>query len=409
MDILITTIGNYPHIGGKSTHIKNLSKGLVEIGHHVKIISFSDNSYLNTLILVRLPGFVLRKIPAIGKKLSFYWTALILERMTKNQIRRELKKNRYDAISAQDVIASTICKQVIVGLGINVPIVTTVHGDYANEILSAGFFSRGTPTEKWLLTREINGYIVSDLIIAVDNRLREHVTLLTLDKVQNKLNIKVMFNFLDLAEFTPVEANKKMEFKKQWAQQLDINSYLLLCPRRLTAKNGVVYPALMSKILKNANTDIKFQLVFAGDGEDKGKIHEIIQENGLDTNIILLGDVKHEDMRSLYRIADIVLVPSVPSEGVIEATSLSALEAMASGIAVIASGIGGLAELIRDGETGLLVEPRNPLAIYNAVIKLISDSNLKQKIENNAVGYVNEYHSHIVAARQFAFYCENTA
>lgn len=409
MNILLTTIGIYPHIGGKSTHIKNLTKGLVELGHNVKIISYSDTSYFKWFFLVRAPRFCIRKIPIVGKKLAFYWTTLVLEYLTKKLITHELKTKKYDAISAQDVITSSMCRNVIDNLGINIPVIATNHGDYKNEILSAGYFSKGTPTERWLLNREINGYIASDAIIAVDNRLKEHVTALTLNKVAKKLNLKVMFNFLDLSEFTPIDLKYKTELKKQWAHQIEIDACILLCPRRLTAKNGVIYAALMCKYLMNTNPDFKFQLVFAGDGEDKQKINEIIQLNGLESIIRLLGDVKHEDMRSLYGIADIVLVPSVPSEGVIEATSLSALEAMACGVPVIASNIGGLAELICDGKTGVLVEPTDTVAIAEAVIKLMSDAEVRSQIQNNAIEYVNNNHSHLVAAKQFVSYCENTA
>ena len=78
-------------------------------------------------------------------------------------------------------------------------------------------------------------------------------------------------------------------------------------------------------------------------------------ENHLEENVRLLGGQGPDAIRELYRLADIVLVPSVHSENVEEATSLSALEAMASGRPLIAGAVGGLAEMVVDGENGLLV------------------------------------------------------
>lgn len=406
MNILIVSYDNYPHIGGKSTHIKNLAKGIVENGHLVKIISFADNSYLSKLFLVRIPSYILRKLPLVGNKLSFYWVTFWVETLVKGLINYELKYNKYDAISAQDASVSRICRSVVSNLKLNIPIITTVHGDQTNEILSAGIFSKGTSTERWLLNREVTGYSGSDLIITVDNRLKEHVSSLVSNNTKRKQDIKVMFNFLDIAEFS-IEGTENIEYtKKRYLPQIDSDEFILLCPRRLTAKNGVIYAASMCTYLKEAHPDLKFQLVFAGDGENKSKIMEIICKNKLERTIKLLGDVKHENMRSLYLISDIVLIPSVPSEGVIEATSLSALEAMASGVSVIASNIGGLAELISDGHTGLLVEPADPKAIAEAISKLIYDDKLKSQLESQATEYVRNNHSHLVAARQFIDFCE---
>jgi len=407
MDILITCYDNYPHIGGKSTHIKNLTKGLTESGHYVKIISFADNSHFKKLILVRAPGFVLRKIPTYGKQLSFFWTNFWVETLVKNLITNELKTKKYDAVSAQDASVSRICRRIIDNLGKNIPLITTIHGDQKNEILSAGIFSKGTIVERWLLNREVAGYTVSDVIIAVDNRLKEHVYSLSLGKVKRKQSIKVMFNFLDVTEFTISDIKDIEDARKRWSHQININGCVLLCPRRLTAKNGVIYAVQMCKHLKQAKPSFKFQLVFAGDGESRDKINQIIHENKLESNIRFLGDVKHEDMRSLYALSDIVIIPSVPSEGVIEATSLSALEAMASGVSVIASNIGGLAELISNGNTGILVEPTDAVALAEAVFSLVSNSDFKARIQKQALDYVRDNHSHLVAARLFANYCEN--
>ena len=94
-------------------------------------------------------------------------------------------------------------------------------------------------------------------------------------------------------------------------------------------------------------------------------------------------------------------MPSVHSENVEEATSLSALEAMASGRPLIAGDVGGLAEMVVDGETGLLV-PADAEALAAAILRLAADPELGARMAGAAREYVVENHSHLRAAAAYA-------
>jgi len=404
MNILIVSYDAYPHIGGKSTHIYNLTKGLTEIGHTVKVISYSDISMFVKTFIIRSHSFVFCKIPVLGKRLSFSWTSFWINYLLQNIVVREIKTNSFDAISCQDIDASNILAKIRKKINFKIPIITTVHGDYTNEKLSAGIISKGTLNELKLVKKEVKGYLGSDVIITVDNRLKEHVTLLCGNKL--KKQPEVMFNFLDISEFNPISDSIKQNLKVKYCDADKLNSWTLLCPRRLTAKNGVVYAALMMKHLLEIKKDLNIQLLFAGSGKDKHKISKIINKNKLFNSIKLLGDVKHEEIINLYAISDAVIIPSVPSEGVIEATSLSALESMACGIPVIASNIGGLSELIKHRETGMLVAPHDVENMAEAVLTLMQDKNLRKNISNQACQYIINHHSHLTAAARFASICE---
>ena len=398
--------GIYPHIGGKSTHMKNLSKGLDLNGHDVNIISAGNISFIAMFLLVRIPSYLLRKTPKYGQKYSFYWTTQALMYLTSRLIKSELKSTSYQAISCQDVVASSMCRRIISALELDIPILTTVHGDYANEIISAGYFKRGSDFEHWLINREVKGYLDSSMIIAVDNRLKDHVSFLWKDSSEKKPAINVMFNYLDIHEFRPVEKIKKSELREQFKSIRDDDMVIILCPRRLTAKNGVIYAAMMCNTLRDRNSNLKFQLIFAGEGEEKEKIEEYVLVNHLTSFVRMIGNVNHEHMTDLYGVSDIIIIPSVPSEGVIEATSLSVLEGMACGVPVIASNIGGLAELINHGDTGLLAEPKDINALAEGVLKLASQKEYYDHIRQNALAYVKKNHSHIIAAKQYAAFID---
>jgi len=90
--------------------------------------------------------------------------------------------------------------------------------------------------------------------------------------------------------------------------------------------------------------------------------------------------VSPEELRELYRRADVVLIPSVTSSGTQENTSIAALEAMACGTPVVATDIGGLPEVIRSGIDGYLVPERSADAIAGAILALFDDADLARRM-----------------------------
>jgi glycosyltransferase involved in cell wall biosynthesis len=89
----------------------------------------------------------------------------------------------------------------------------------------------------------------------------------------------------------------------------------------------------------------------------------------------LLGGLPHSAMAAAYRASDIVLIPTFACEG----TSLAALEAMGLGVPVVATNVGGLNDIVRDGVTGFLVPP-DPQALASAVARLAENSELRLRL-----------------------------
>jgi len=107
-------------------------------------------------------------------------------------------------------------------------------------------------------------------------------------------------------------------------------------------------------------------------------------------DVRFLGPVSEEDLPGLYRSAAVLAMPSVDRTcygrpvPVSELLGLTALEAMASGTPVVASRIGGLAEVVVDGETGFLVEPGDLAALHDRLALLVSDRRLAARLGANA-------------------------
>lgn len=282
--------------------------------------------------------------------------------------------------------------------------ILTVHGDQTNELVSAGALRRGSRAERWFLMEEKQGYCSADQIITVDSRLRTHVLAVANGAVDYK-RVQILYNFVNVECFRPARPDDAAE-RYRW--RLGADDLVILCPRRLTAKNGVIYAVrAMVPLSERLGQYRSLVLLLAGDGPERRNIEGLIRQYHLESSIRLLGNVPHDEMPSLYRTANVTLIPSVSSAGVVEATSIAALESMASGVPVIASAIGGLAEIITHRRTGFLVPEKAPLAIAEAILLLIHDQKLRERIVLKARQFVTEHHSHLVAAHTFLGLCSN--
>ena len=102
--------------------------------------------------------------------------------------------------------------------------------------------------------------------------------------------------------------------------------------------------------------------------------------------VLFLGGVNHENIPELMSAADIFVLPSL-SEGF----PLVLVEAMASGLPVIATNVGGLPEIVKEGETGFLVPSQDSKQLAQRIIRLIGDNELRQTMRTNAIAQAKYY------------------
>ncbi|WP_028784046.1 glycosyltransferase family 4 protein [Thalassobacillus devorans] len=386
MKILITTIFDYPHEGGLSSHVSTLKEGLEERGHTVDVLSFSDLGSLKKKVLAQAPGYIVNRFKkGHGQLLNDLQRKKLLEEALKD------KASNYDVINSQDIFAT------LASTATDVPVVATVHGYYAYEAISRGAIQQETNTSDKYRNLEKEAYQAADLNVTVDQRIRDYL------KDTAGVEAEVMKNFINTKRFDRIDVN--LDELKQ-SHDIPSDREMLFVPRRLTEKNGVIYPILaLPEVLKQHP---KTMLVYAGTGEQMPAMKKKIAELGLQENIRLLGSVAPEEMTSLYQAADIVLIPSVHSHGVEEATSISALEAMGSGTPVIAGAVGGLKEIIDHEKDGLLFGDRDVKKLGSHVIKLLQEAHYGEQLAIKAREKISTSYSHQAAAEKFeSFY--NTA
>lgn len=158
---------------------------------------------------------------------------------------------------------------------------------------------------------------------------------------------------------------------------------------RLVRKKGfhVLIDALNELHIRN----IKFEARVVGEGEESAPLHELAADKGLTSQVIFAGAKTQQELREDYQWAHVLVVPSITSEdGDVDGVPVVLLEAMALGLPVIASRISGIPELVKDGETGILVEPGDATGLAQQL------SNLRSldlaTLTRNARIFVEQHH-----------------
>ena len=127
------------------------------------------------------------------------------------------------------------------------------------------------------------------------------------------------------------------------------------------------------------------RLSIAGDGELLTKLRRIVQDYGLEEHVEFVGQVEPSDVYPFVSRHHFMVMPSRR-----ESFGVAALEAAACARAVIASDVGGIPEVVRHGETGILVPPENPDKLAEAIIKLARDADLRNKMGQSGREFVTE-------------------
>jgi len=389
MRVLLATIRDPGQIGGTSTHLEMLSRGLQERGHEVRVLYLGAElpGWANQWGLQKPAGALNRARRGWG----MVYAGSLRGRLLARRVHSALEREPVEAINAQEVYSVPFLRAVADRHGL--PLILTLHGYPVYESESEGYSTGSRLGMDYLRRTELSALRQADAVVTVDSRLHRHVLRLA-PELGTQGRARALFNFVDTSAFAP-SGEGRAELRERWGVPPDAT--VLFCPRRLVKKNGVVFPALALASMAPAERS-RFRLLHAGEGGERPALEAIVREHGLGEQVTLLGGRSRQAIAELYRLADIVLVPSVHSANVEEATSLAALEAMASGRPLIAGAVGGLAEMVRDGENGRLFPGGDEHALAAAILRLADDPPLGRRLAGAAREYVVAHHSHLTAA-----------
>jgi glycosyltransferase involved in cell wall biosynthesis len=281
--------------------------------------------------------------------------------------------------------------------GFHIPTVTTVHTTLQSQSHIEGTINFDTMMKEPI--EKLTGLLYPALQYCERLYLRKTMNLIAVSSwvkqfipAKHLHRVRVIHNGIDPERFSP--RNKDT---KDFPFLNNINKQIVLYTGRLLALKGM---EVLMKSIKLTLLKCDAFFLIAGTG-DIGKWERLLSGVPED-NYKFLGYVDYTKIDSLYANADIFLLPSLT-----ESFPLVILEAMASGVPVIATKVGGIPEMIDDEENGILIEPNNPVILSESIVRLLQNQALRKNISQNArAKVVNYFTSKIMAENTKKFYEE---
>ena len=195
--------------------------------------------------------------------------------------------------------------------------------------------------------------------------------------------IQVIGSAVDLARFQP--GGNGMKFRRETGFAPD--TPIIVNIGMIRSDKGQKRLAKAAEIVLKERPDARLIIVGQGTGERlrERELREAIEKSGLRDKIIMLG--YRWDTPDILAAADIVVIASFCTE----ASPIVLREAFASGCAVVATRIGDVPEIIRDGENGLLVEPKSVETMAEAILRFLEDESLRSRCAANALAYAHQH------------------
>jgi len=329
MNIVLLPSPPFEEIGGVSTHVHMLAKGLRELGHEVCVISENPPTWIR-VPFIRLPEIILGRVNLYFSRRYRRWAEdayYIADTLWKT-------KGKMDVLNIQNVQHVGVARLLRFLTGCR--LVLTVHGYLTYEAESRQWCTIGDKTHQWLWTMEKTGYDRVDSIICVGNRAESYVAQFT------RQAIVVIPNGLDTEVYKP-------------DSKANVKTTKILFAGMLQAAKGILDAIQVLHILIGRPNMEGVSLRVAGTGPQEALAKQYVADNGLAERVTFLGAVRKDKMPDFYRQGDVLLFPSQQAglSGKSEESSpYSVLEAMSSGLPVIAYRTSALEEHVQDGITG---------------------------------------------------------
>lgn len=355
MRLLLLNYEFPPMGGGASNATFNIALELVKLGHSVDVLTsrFGDQpseEILQGIRVYRVTSWR-HSIHNCGLRGAFSYVFFAFFRL-----RGLLKKNRYDLLHYFFSLPTGLLSLYSHGIK-NQPYILSLRGSdvpgYDTTTLKLRFL------HGLLKPITVRIWKKAEQVVTVSHGLREMAL-----QTWPGQPIRVIYNGIDTELFKPAPHYNESS-----------NGHLrLLCVSRLIDRKGLDY---LFQAVAEMN-DPRLRLDIVGTGGSEQRLKAKIQDLGLETQVHFWGYKTALEVAERYRQADIFILPSLS-----ESQGMVLLEAMSSGLPIIASHVGGIPEVVSDGENGILISPANVDAIVGAIRRLSNDSPLRSRISKN--------------------------
>lgn len=219
----------------------------------------------------------------------------------------------------------------------------------------------------------------ADQITAISKYLKEYAK-----KIKNNTHVAIIPNGVDVGNFSrEFSYGELSELKDQLG--IKPGEKVVVSVSRLVPKNGIYDLIKGFAMLPREISSHMLKLLLIGTGPEKNNLDELAVELGIRSKVIFVGDIGHDELSKFLKISDVFVRPSL-SEGLGSAF----LEAMAAGVPIIGTNVGGIPDFLKDGKTGLFCLPGDPESIAEKIQLLLNDHDLRQRVIANALELVKE-------------------
>ena len=349
----------YPTFGGSGVVATELGLELARRGHEIHFITYSQPVRLALLS----PNVFYHQVNVPEYPLFHYQP---YELALSSKLVDMVKLHKIDLLHVHYAIphayAGYMAKQMLKNEGINLPMITTLHG---TDITLVG----NHPNYKSAVTFSINQ---SDVVTSVSQSLKDDT--LKLFNISNE--IKVIPNFIELN-------NNKLNTGNPCSRSVLAKADERIITHISNFRKVKRIPDIV-KIFAKIAQHIPAKLLMVGDGPEKERAEELCVELNITEKVIFFGN-SHE-IDSILSNSDLFLLPSET-----ESFGLAALEAMAWGVPVISSNTGGLPEVNFDGISGYLSPVGNIDEMANNALKILKDENTLNDFKQNALKTAQQF------------------
>jgi glycogen(starch) synthase len=379
----------YPPLieGGLARHVRKLSEAMVERDVEVHVLTRGgEESPAQELS----NGVLVHRIREPKRPTDLGEFVTWVERMNSDMLAAGVElgdRYEFDLVHGHDWLVANACDHL--AKRFDAPLVTTIHAtEYGRH---QGWVDKHPQTyihgvERWITNR-------SQRVIACSHYMREQIV--DIFGVAEK-RISVIPNGIDPDD---LQAQSPAELERLRSEFAAPEEKLVLLIGRLVYEKGFQLALeAMPRVIEEAPGT---RFLVAGSGTHEAELHRQAEELGLMEHGTFLGWIGDDVLHSLYRIADLTVVPSI-----YEPFGLVALEAMASGCPCIVADTGGLREVVVHEEGGLRFRADDPEALAEVAIRVLSDDELGQRLIADAYEHVRRFDWADVAEQTVAVYAD---
>ena len=379
----------YPPLieGGLARHVRKLSEALVERDTDVHVLTRGGEESPQEELMA---GVNVHRVMEPTRPAELNEFVAWVERMNSDMLAAGVElgdRYDFDLVHGHDWLVANACDHLARRFGS--PLITTIHATEHGR--HQGWVDKHPQSyihgvERWITNR-------SDRVIACSTFMREQIV--DVFGVPGS-SIEVIPNGIDPDDLQPHDDEQLRRLRGEFAEP---GQSLVLLVGRLVYEKGfqIALEALPEINERLPNT----RFVVAGSGTHEQELRRQADELGLMAHGAFVGWIGDDVLHSLYRIADVCVVPSI-----YEPFGLVALEAMASSCPCIVADTGGLREVVPHDEVGLRFRARDPQSLAAMTVRVLEDAKLCRRLTAEAFDHLRRFDWGDVAQRTEAVYGE---